>query len=42
VRNIPGVKFVASSRVTARDVIDTTKVVLTRTAVEKLQAAFGA
>jgi large subunit ribosomal protein L4 len=42
VRNLPGVKLVASSRVTARDVIDTTKVVVTRTAVEKLQAALGA
>ena len=42
VRNIPGVKIVASSRVTARDVIDTTKVVLTKAAVEKLQSALGA
>jgi len=42
VRNIPGVKFLASSRINARDVIDTTRVVLTRTAVEKLQAALGA
>lgn len=42
VRNLPGVKLVASGRVTARDVIDTTKVVLTKTAVEKLQAALGA
>ena len=30
VRNIPGVKFLASSRITARDVIDTTRVVLTQ------------
>ena len=42
VRNIPGVKFLASSRITARDVIDTAHVVLTRSAVEKLQAALGA
>ena len=42
VRNIPGVKIVASSRVTARDVIDTTKVVLTKAAVKKLQSALGA
>ena len=42
VRNLPGVAFRASSRITARDVMDTTKVVLTRLAVEKLQAALGA
>ena len=42
VRNLPGVKFLASSRITARDVIDTAHVVLTRTAVEKLQSALGA
>jgi large subunit ribosomal protein L4 len=42
VRNLPGVKLVASGRITARDVIDTTKVVVTKTAVEKLQAALGA
>jgi large subunit ribosomal protein L4 len=42
VRNLPGVAFRQSGRITARDVIDTTKVVLTRTAVEKLQAALGA
>ncbi len=41
-RNIPGVKFLASSRITARDVMDTTKVVLTQSAVEKLQSALGA
>jgi len=42
VRNLPGVKLLASSRITARDVMDTTRVVLTRTAVEKLQAALSA
>jgi large subunit ribosomal protein L4 len=42
VRNIPRVKFLASSRITARDVIDTAHVVLTQTAVEKLQSALGA
>lgn len=41
-RNLPGVKFLQSSRITARDVIDTTKVVLTQSAVEKLQSALGA
>ena len=40
-RNIAGVKLVASSRVTARDVIDTTKVVATREALEKLQESLG-
>ena len=42
VRNMPGVKFLASSRITARDVIDTTTVVLTQSAIEKLQSALGA
>ena len=42
VRNIPGVKFLASSRITARDVMDTAHVVLTKSAIEKLQAALGA
>jgi large subunit ribosomal protein L4 len=36
-RNIVGVKLVASSRLTARDVIDTSKVVATRQALETLQ-----
>ena len=36
-RNIAGVKLVATARVTARDVIDTAKVVATREALEKLQ-----
>jgi large subunit ribosomal protein L4 len=40
-RNIAGVKLVASNRVTARDVIDTTRVVATRGALEKLQEALG-
>jgi large subunit ribosomal protein L4 len=42
VRNLSGVSFLASSRITARDVIGSAKVVLTRTAVEKLQSALGA
>jgi large subunit ribosomal protein L4 len=37
VRNLPGVQFLASARVGARDVIDATKVIATRAAVEKLQ-----
>ena len=40
-RNIAGVKIVPSSRVTARDVIDTTRVVATKGALEKLQEALG-
>ena len=41
VRNIPGVKVVPSSRVTARDVADTAHVIATREALEKLQEALG-
>jgi large subunit ribosomal protein L4 len=37
VRNVAGVDFVASSRVRARDVMNATKVVATRGAIEKLQ-----
>jgi large subunit ribosomal protein L4 len=40
-RNIAGVKLVASNRVTARDVIDTARVVATRDALQKLQEALG-
>ena len=40
-RNIPGVKVVASTRVTARDVMDTAHVVATKDALEKLQEALG-
>src|SRR5262245_47750743 len=40
-RNIAGVKLVGSGRVTARDVIDTARVVATKDALEKLQAALG-
>jgi large subunit ribosomal protein L4 len=41
VKNIPGVSFVASARLTARAVIDAEKVVATRGALEKLQDALG-
>jgi large subunit ribosomal protein L4 len=37
VRNIPGIAFVASSKVTARDVVNAQRVVATRGAFEKLQ-----
>ena len=40
-RNIAGVWLVASNRVTARDIIDTSRVVATRDALEKLQEALG-
>jgi large subunit ribosomal protein L4 len=37
VRNVRGIAFVASSRVTARDVMDADRVVATRAALERLQ-----
>jgi large subunit ribosomal protein L4 len=40
-RNIAGLSVVASSRVTARDVMDTTRVIATREAIEKLQESLG-
>jgi large subunit ribosomal protein L4 len=40
-RNIAGVRIVQSSRVTARDVMDTAHVVATKDALEKLQEALG-
>lgn len=41
VRNVPGIRFVPSGRLTARDVADATRVVATRGAIEKLQEALG-
>ncbi|HEY6360138.1 MAG TPA: 50S ribosomal protein L4 [Vicinamibacterales bacterium] len=41
VRNIDGVRVLASNRVSARDVVNTRRVVLTRAAIEKLQEALG-
>ncbi len=41
-RNIAGVRLVASSRVTARDVMDTQHVIVTRDAMEKLEASLAA
>jgi large subunit ribosomal protein L4 len=41
VRNLPGVQFCASGRVTARDVADAERVLMTRGAFEKLQEALG-
>ncbi len=41
VRNIDGVRLMPSNRISARDVMDTRKVVLTRAALQKLQEALG-
>jgi len=40
-RNIEGVRVLPSNRVSARDVMNTRRVVLTRAALEKLQEALG-
>ena len=40
-RNIAGVRLVASGRLTARDVMDTTRVIVTRAAIERLQEVLG-
>jgi len=40
-KNIPGVSLVRSAKVTARDVIDATRVVATKGALEKLQEALA-
>jgi large subunit ribosomal protein L4 len=37
VRNLPGVQFLSSARVAARDVMDASRVIATKAAVEKLQ-----
>jgi large subunit ribosomal protein L4 len=41
VRNIDGVRVVPSNRVSARDLMDTRRVVMTRAALEKLQEVLG-
>jgi large subunit ribosomal protein L4 len=41
VRNVPGVNFIASARVRARDVMNADRVVATKGALEKLQEALG-
>ena len=41
VRNIEGVRLLPSNRISARDVVDTRKVIVTRAALEKLEAALG-
>jgi large subunit ribosomal protein L4 len=40
-RNIPGTRLVASGRLTARDVMDTTRIIVTQAAVERLQEVLG-
>jgi len=41
VRNIDGVRILPSNRISARDVMDTRRVVMTRAALERLQEALG-
>ena len=41
VRNIQGIRLLASNRVSARDIVNTRRVVLTRAAIEKLQEALS-
>ena len=41
VRNLDGVRMLPRNRVSARDVMDTRRVVLTKAAFEKLQEALG-
>jgi large subunit ribosomal protein L4 len=40
-RNLAGVRLVPSGRITARDVMDTTHIIATRDAIEKLQEALA-
>jgi large subunit ribosomal protein L4 len=40
-RNIAGVRFLPANRVSARDVMDATRVIATRTALERLQEALS-
>jgi large subunit ribosomal protein L4 len=40
-RNIAGVRLVPSGRLTARDVMDTSRIIMTRAAVERLQEVLG-
>ncbi len=40
VRNLPGVQFLASARVNARDVMNASRVIATKAAVEKLQELY--
>jgi len=40
-RNIAGITVVASGRLTARDVMNTTRIIATRAAIERLQEVLG-
>ena len=40
-RNIAGVRLVQSGKLTARDVMDTTRIIATRAAIERLQEVLG-
>jgi large subunit ribosomal protein L4 len=40
-RNIAGVRLVPSGRLTARDVMNTTRIIATRAAMERLQEVLG-
>ena len=40
-RNIAGVRVIPSGRLTARDVMDTTRIIATRAAIERLQEVLG-
>ena len=40
-RNLPGVELVQSGRLTARDVMNTTRIIATRAAIERLQEVLG-
>jgi large subunit ribosomal protein L4 len=40
-RNVAGVRLVTSGRLTARDVMDTTRIIATRAAIERLQEVLG-
>jgi large subunit ribosomal protein L4 len=40
-RNIAGVRLVPSGRLTARDVMNTTRIIATRAAIERLQEVLG-
>ena len=40
-RNIAGVRLVASGKLTARDVMNTSRIIATRAAVERLQEVLG-
>jgi large subunit ribosomal protein L4 len=42
VRNLPGITLALSTRITARQVAITRKVIVTKSAIEKLEAALGA